>query len=39
VRSSIAASPTPDIARMMTERYGAYRRIYPALRAIERAES
>jgi xylulokinase len=39
VRSSIAASPTPDIARMMTERYGAYRRIYSALRTIERAES
>ena len=35
VRSSVAARPTPATVAMMSERYTAYRRIYPALRAIE----
>jgi xylulokinase len=34
VRSSVAASPDPRIASLMSERYAAYRRIYPALRSI-----
>ena len=36
VRSSVAASPDRDTVAMMNERYAAYRRVYPALRAIER---
>jgi xylulokinase len=34
VRSSVAASPDPRTAMLMSERYAAYRRIYPALRSI-----
>jgi xylulokinase len=37
VRSSVAASPDPRTASLMSERYEAYRRIYPALRSIEGA--
>lgn len=36
VRSSVAASPDPRTALLMSERYAAYRRIYPALRSIAR---
>ena len=34
VQSSVAASPDPRTASLMSERYDAYRRIYPALRSI-----
>jgi xylulokinase len=34
VLSSVAASPDPRTALLMSERYAAYRRIYPALRSI-----
>ncbi len=35
VKSTVAASPDPRTVSLMTERYAAYRRIYPALRSIE----
>jgi xylulokinase len=35
VRSSVAASPQPDVVELMNERYAAYRRVYPALRSLE----
>jgi xylulokinase len=35
VHSTVVASPNPRTALLMTERYAAYRRIYPALRSIE----
>jgi xylulokinase len=34
VTSSVAASPDPARVAVMNERYAAYRRVYPALRAI-----
>jgi xylulokinase len=36
VRSSVVASPDSRASLLMTERYAAYRRVYPALRAISR---
>ena len=39
VRSSVAAVPDPATVELMTQRYAAYARVYPALRAIERAKS
>jgi xylulokinase len=35
VRSSVAARAHPETVAIMNERYAAYRRVYPALRAIE----
>ena len=35
VRSSVAARANPETAAIRNERYAAYRRVYPALRAIE----
>jgi xylulokinase len=35
VQSSVAARANPDVVPVMHERYAAYRRVYPALRAIE----
>lgn len=35
VRSSVAASPNPSTVELMNDRYAAYRRVYPALRAIK----
>ena len=35
VHSTVAARANPATAAIMNERYAAYRRIYPALRAIE----
>ena len=34
VRSSVSASPDQSTVELMNERYAAYRRVYPALRAI-----
>jgi hypothetical protein len=34
VQSSVAASPDTRAVAKMNERYEAYRRVYPALRAI-----
>jgi xylulokinase len=34
IRTAIAASPEPDTVCVMNERYAAYRRLYPALRAL-----
>jgi xylulokinase len=34
VQSSVAATPNPEVVEIMTERYAAYRRVYPALRSI-----
>jgi xylulokinase len=34
VRSSVAASPSPDTVAIMDARYEAYRRVYPALRFV-----
>jgi xylulokinase len=39
VRSSVAAVPDSATAELMTQRYAAYGRVYPALRTIQRAES
>ncbi len=36
VHSSVAASPNPATVTVMNERYDAYRRVYPALRSIEK---
>jgi xylulokinase len=35
VRSAVSAQPHPGTVSIMNERYAAYRRMYPALRAIE----
>ncbi len=35
VRSSVAASPNESTLALMNERYAAFRRLYPALRAVE----
>src|SRR6185436_10440236 len=34
IRTTVAASPDPESAALMNERYGAYRRLYPALRML-----
>ena len=34
VRGAATTTPKPAVVTLMTDRYGAYRRIYPALRAI-----
>jgi xylulokinase len=34
VRRASSASPSADVAALMNERYAAYRRVYPALRAM-----
>jgi xylulokinase len=35
VQSSVAASPRPEVTAVMNGRYDAYRRVYPALRAVD----
>jgi xylulokinase len=35
VRSSVTASPNQSTVELMNDRYAAYRRVYPALRAIQ----
>jgi xylulokinase len=34
VQSSVAATPNPEVMEIMTQRYAAYRRVYPALRSL-----
>jgi xylulokinase len=39
IRTTVAASPDPESAALMNERYAAYRRLYPALRRLDEQPS
>ena len=39
IRTTVAASPEPESAALMNERYAAYRRLYPALRMLHEQPS